>query len=332
MSFKIDSEMHRRGTLKEARQAALRILAEYEIEWSSIHFIQLSEHITYRIASETGEQFLLRIHPASKRYDEVLSELEWLSALERASLNVPAGVLNRHGAFVTTTMGNDGSGMYGSVLRWVEGEGKEKGALSAEVIRDMGAMMATFHEASAHFRPSSRFVRPVWGLESLARDWEHVRRHRIHFISDEAIALYAAAVKKAAEQLEGLNRHDRNYGMIHADLHLGNFVFRNDEPFAIDFGRCGFGYHLYDIAQAIMGLYPVQRTYFIEGYETVRELDDDPIPALECFFIMAIIEAYSFHAENPLETDNLIEEQPYAQAILRSFVNGKPFLFQPLEY
>jgi len=46
---------------------------------------------------------------------------------------------------------------------------------------------------------------------------------------------------------------------------------------------------------------------------------------------MAIIEAYCFHAENPLETEILIEEQPYAQAILRAFVNGMPFLFQFLE-
>jgi hypothetical protein len=60
-------------------------------------------------------------------------------------------------------------------------------------------------------------------------------------------------------------------------------------------------------------------------------MEDEAIPKLECFFIMAIIEAYSFHAENPLETEGLIEEQPYAQAILRAYVNGEPFLFEPLE-
>lgn len=48
---------------------------------------------------------------------------------------------------------------------------------------------------------------------------------------------------------------------------------------------------------------------------------------LECFFIMAIIEAYNFHVENPLETEGLIEEQLYAQAILRAYVNGANFLF-----
>lgn len=46
---------------------------------------------------------------------------------------------------------------------------------------------------------------------------------------------------------------------------------------------------------------------------------------------MAIIEAYSFHAENPLETEGLIEEQPYAQAILRAYVNGTTFLFNSLD-
>ena len=60
-------------------------------------------------------------------------------------------------------------------------------------------------------------------------------------------------------------------------------------------------------------------------------MDDYAIPILECFFIMSIIEAYSFHAENALETEGLIEEQPYAQAILRAYMNGAPFMFQTLD-
>ncbi|MFX3637452.1 MAG: hypothetical protein ACE3L7_02255 [Candidatus Pristimantibacillus sp.] len=46
---------------------------------------------------------------------------------------------------------------------------------------------------------------------------------------------------------------------------------------------------------------------------------------------MAIIDAYSFHAKNPHKTEGLIEEQPYAQAILRAYLNGDPFLFQQLD-
>lgn len=129
--------------------------------------------------------------------------------------------------------------------------------------------------------------------------------------------------------MESLERDD-DYGMIHADLHVGNIVYQHGKPFPIDFGRCGFGFHLYDIAQSIMGLYPNQREQFIEGYQKVKQLSESAIPMLESFFFMSIIEAYSFHAENVLETEGLNEEQPYAQALLRAYVNGEPFLFQPL--
>lgn len=329
--FRIDTEINRRHTLKQAKQAALIALQEYEAAWSSIHFIQVSEHVTFRIATDDGEQFLLRIHPASKPREETLSELEWLSAMKSKGLVLPEGVPNREGAFVVEAATSDGQRFYSSLLRWIEGERLERGALTEETIRKMGAMMARLHEASSDFRPSAGFTRPSWGSRSFQRDWAHLRQHHGHFISDEAFGLYSMAAAKVAHGLGTFASHERNYGMIHADLHNGNIVFRDGEPYPIDFGRCGFGYHLYDIAQSIMGLHPPQRLHFIEGYERVRPMDDEAIPKLECFFIMAIIEAYSFHADNPLETEGLIEEQPYAQAILKAYVNGAPFLFQPLD-
>ncbi|WP_028611382.1 phosphotransferase enzyme family protein [Paenibacillus harenae] len=329
--FRIDTEINRRQTLRQTKQAALNALQKYEADWSSIHFIQVSEHVTFRIVTGEGEQFLLRIHPASKLREETVSELEWLSALKSKGLNLPAAVPDRQGDFVTETADNDGQRFYSTLLKWIEGERLEKGALTEEAVRKMGAMMAKLHEASSDFNPSSGFARPTWGSQSFHRDWAHLRQHHRHFIADEAFELYAKAAAKAADRLGTFTSHERNFGMIHADLHIGNIVFRDDEPYPIDFGRCGFGYHLYDMAQSIMGLYPSQRAYFIEGYERVRQMDDEAIPKLECFFIIAIVEAYSFHAENPLETEGLIEEQPYAQAILSAYVNGTPFLFQPLE-
>ncbi|XEC95928.1 phosphotransferase enzyme family protein [Paenibacillus tarimensis] len=329
--FMIDTEINRRQTLKQAKEAALNALQRYEADWSSIHFIQVSEHVTFRIVTEKGEQFLLRIHPASKPLEETLSEVEWLSALKSKGIIVPEAVPNREGTFVTDATAGGGQRFYSTLLRWIEGERLERGALTEETVRKMGEMMANLHEASIEFSPSAGFARPLWGIESFERDWEHLKQHHRHFISDEAIELYSRAATKVTDRLGTLTSHERNYGMIHADLHIGNVVFRDGKPYPIDFGRCGFGYHLYDMAQSIMGLYPPQRAYFIEGYEKIRRMEDEAIPKLECFFIMAIIEAYSFHAENPLEIEGLIEEQPYAQAILRAYVNGEPFMFQPLE-
>ncbi|TLS51708.1 aminoglycoside phosphotransferase [Paenibacillus antri] len=329
--FRVDTDVNRRQTLRQVKQAALKALQEYETEWTSVHFIQVSEHITFRIVTDEGEQFLLRIHPENKPREEINSELEWLFSLKSKGLSVPEAVSNREGAFITDTLTINGQRFYSTLLRWIEGERLEKGELAEEVVRKMGVMMANLHEASSDFSPSTGFSRPSWGLQSFKRDWTHLGLHHRHFISDEAFELYSLAATKVVDCLNTLTSHERNYGMIHADLHIGNVVFRDIEPYPIDFGRCGFGFHLYDIAQSIMGLYPSQRESFIQGYQRIRKLEDGYIPKLECFFIMAIIEAYSFHAENPLETEGLIEEQPYAQAILRAYVDGASFLFQQLE-
>ncbi|MEK3768195.1 phosphotransferase [Paenibacillus sp. FSL R5-0887] len=329
--FRINTEENRHRTLRQVKQAAFHALQEYEIDWNSIHFIQVSEHVTFRIVNDVGEQFLLRIHPDNKQREGTISEIEWLFALKSKGLLLPEAVINREGTFITEASVCDGQRFYSSLMRWVEGKHVDKSELTEQGIRKIGSLMAKLHEASSDFSPSSGFTRPSWGVLSFKRDWDHLSLHRKHFISDEGFKLYSAAATKVATCLETFTRHEQNYGMIHADLHNGNVIFRDNEPYPIDFGRCGFGYHLYDIAQAIMGLYPTQRAYFVEGYQRIRKLENEYIMKLECFLVMAIIEAYSFHAENPLETEGLIEEQPYAQAILRAYVNGTTFLFNSLD-
>jgi Ser/Thr protein kinase RdoA (MazF antagonist) len=329
--FQMNTEENRRQTLNQVKQAALQALQEYEIDWSSIRFIQVSEHVTFRVVAVEGEQFLLRIHSENNRREEILSELEWLFALKSRGLILPEAVSNREGALITDTSAGDGQHLYATLLRWVEGERIDKGALTEEAISRMGSLMAGLHEASADFTPSSDFTRPTWGSQSFKRDWEHLSHHCAHFISDKDFELYSTAASKVAACLETFSSHEQNFGMIHADLYNENVIFLDGEPYPIDFGRCGFGYHLYDIAQAIMGLNPAQRAYFVEGYQRIKKLEGEYVAKLECFFIMALIEAYSFYAENSLETEGLIEDQPYAQAYLSAFVNGTAFLFDSLK-
>ncbi|MED1958767.1 phosphotransferase [Brevibacillus formosus] len=71
------------------------------------------------------------------------------------------------------------------------------------------------------------------------------------------------------------NKNRNHYGIIHGDLYQGNIIFHNGDPRSIDFGRCGFGYYLYDIAHTILGLYPSQRELVIKGYESLRKLEGD---------------------------------------------------------
>ena len=115
--------------------------------------------------------------------------------------------------------------------------------------------------------------------------------------------------------------------MIHADLHEGNVVFRNGEPCPIDFGRCGFGYYAYDLAQALIGLYPAQRSMLLDGYESMRLLPKESVSMLETFFLQAVLENQAFHAGNPQEIPSLKEQKGYILSAIRSYLAEEPFLF-----
>jgi Ser/Thr protein kinase RdoA (MazF antagonist) len=85
------------------------------------------------------------------------------------------------------------------------------------------------------------------------------------------------------------------------------------------------------MAAALLELSPAQRGSLIQGYSSVRELEPDYERKLECFFVMIMIGNYSHHISNPDEIPGLREEQTYALAYLREYLQGERFLFSRIE-
>lgn len=315
-----------------AKKVALSALQQYDLEWEHIHFIQLSDTITYKIETSTAECYLLRIHSDRLSKEEILSELAWLQVLNKSDdLNVPEGLESLNGSYVLEIETEEGyRHPYVTIMRWVEGE-RASGQFTDCCVYNMGVMMGKLHEAGVGFVPPSDFVRPTWGADSFRIDMAKLERNYTCFLSEEAWKSYQAAAEKIVAEMAVMDRSGDNYGLIHADLHSGNIVFQEESPSPIDFGRCGYGYFLFDMAGALLELYPKHRWMYIQGYESVRKLKADYIRNLECFFVMFMIGNYCHHASDPRETSGLIEEQPYAQAYIRDYLNDTRFLFEVIE-
>lgn len=315
----------------DAKQVALLALQQYDVAFTHIDFLQHSDAITYKVECALGSNYLLRIHSDQYNHEEVTAELHLLHDLNQcSSLTLPQGIVNRNGSFVTQMQTERGWNPVVTVMRWVEGQHYE-GSLSDSSIYKMGGLVATFHNDTRKLAPSLKLNRPIWGAERFLAQFAKLEQYASEFLSPQALLKYQACADKIVLQLTQMSPDHVNYGIIHADLHLGNFVFHNDQPYIIDFGRCGYGYFLYDIASTLLGLTPKQRKIFIQGYEQFTSLPDDFISQIECFFVMVMIENYCHHCSNPNETQHLIAEQPYAMAYLRCFLSGNSFLFQTIE-
>ncbi|WP_339282975.1 phosphotransferase [Paenibacillus sp. FSL R5-0486] len=330
--FRFDTDEERRALLIRARKVALSAIQKYNLEWDNIQFIQLSDTITYKIETSTDNNYLLRIHSDRLSREEIRPELLLLQALNKSKdLNVPEGMANCDGIYVLDIETETGYRRpYITMMRWIEGE-KAAGEFTDSQAYNMGVMMSRLHAAAKDFNAPSDFVRPTWGVESFKREMAKLERYYERFLSEEGWKLYQDAAEKVVSQLTTMHPSEHNYGLIHADLHTGNMVFRDNQPYPIDFGRCGYGYYLYDMAGTILELWPKHRWMLVQGYESMRKLEKDYIRDLECFFVMFMIENSCHHSSDPRETTSLIDEQKYAQAYIKEYLNGNPFLFEVIE-
>ncbi|RXZ77494.1 aminoglycoside phosphotransferase [Paenibacillaceae bacterium] len=330
--FRYDTDEERRALLVRARKVALLAIQRYDLEWEQIQFIQLSDAITYKIKTSTADNYLLRIHSDRLSREEICSELLLLKALnESKELNVPEGMASFDGIYVLEIETEIGYRRpYVTMMRWVEGE-HAIGEFTDSCAYNMGILMGRLHLAAGKFNSPSDFVRPTWGVESFKREMVKLERYYERFLSEEEWQLFQAATEKIISELTVMHPKEHNYGLIHADLHTGNMVFKDNQPYPIDFGRCGYGYYLYDMAGTLLGLWPKHRWMLIQGYESVRKLESDYARYLECFFVMFMIENYCHHASDPREIASLIEEQQYAQAYIREYLNDRPFLFEVIK-
>ncbi len=253
--------------------AATEVVAATAVEQYGVGAASLSrlgglDTINYRVDAGGGRRFLLRLHdPARHAPALVASELQWLAHLTAdTELILPRPVRNRRGQTVTVVEAPPGHETVCTLLRWVEGE-PLGGAFTDEHARQAGEVMARLH-ASA-FRPPPGFAREVCDAAYFARCLELLLAACGEELAPDDVRAMQHGTRALTALVRRLPRTPATFGLIHADFHPGNYVMHGDELRVIDFGRCAFGYHAFDIATALE-LDEARRNAFLAGYASIR--------------------------------------------------------------
>ena len=245
-----------------------------------------SENVAFRVETLTGDRFVLRIHRATgspfhpvRSVAEVQSEMAWLVALHRdIGPRVPEPVPARDDSLVTVA---EVTGMAEPricvLLRWVPGWFRNT-SLTPTNLAAVGELMAHLHNQAGGLSPPTGFRRGRIG--HVAPD---VAAHVIDTIAEargpEDAALVAAVFDRVSRTEQALGEAPETFGLIHADLHQGNYVFHHSQVSAIDFDDCGWGHFIYDLAVtlsevSVLDNYSALRDGLLAGYRQIR-----PLPA-----------------------------------------------------
>lgn len=305
--------MSYRSQISRLRKLALAALKNYSINVRSIEFINHGENTTFKITSTAGKKFLLRIHRNDYHsLNGLQEELKWLERLNREHVLCPKPIKSRKSKLVVKAEAPAVGERNCTLLTFTQGRFFEKG-LTEKVCFKWGALLAKL-QLSGQFQVKHRRYWTADGLVGLNARFGSV--NKIKEISEHDQRILLKVRKKLHAKIRYYERHySHRMGLIHADLHFGNFFETRDGFFAIDFDDCGYGFHAYDVSIPVLNIIYASQAYkqkkkiqiriqaFLRGYrsagKTWDETDDEMLKTFLAARTVMMIGWINSRKDNP---------------------------------
>lgn len=314
-----------------ALEVAQHALAEYNLPVTGVAFIQHSENVTFQV--EAGRKtYLLRLHtPINANFGAhgadpatVRAEMLWLEALRRTGLAVPPPVKTNTGDYVARV-----GEVNATLLAWQPGEILTREMETEATAASLGALVGRIHKHASQWKLPGGFTRPVYDPAHFERAlsllWPAVEDGRIAYNDFKTLQASLGQVLLAATSLR---KTRKTFGLLHGDLHRGNFLLDADRIRLIDFSMCAFGHYAFDLGMCLSNVRTPFHPVFLEQYQRHFLLSPDHERLIEGYFIAGYIVTFSLWVSDPDSQENFVQRVPYiAREYAARFLRDERFWF-----
>lgn len=241
-----------------------------------------------------GEAYIMRLTHSSHRLEgEISAELAWISFLVSEGLDIPACFPSLQGSLTERIPAGD-SWFTACLFQKAKGnppDVHDPAVWNPELFEHWGEIIGRMHEATSRYEvPAGSPRRPDWEDDELLRDAANYTVPGDEFVLERLDQLLA--------HLRGLPREKNAYGLIHTDIHRGNFFVKDGRIAVFDFDDCAYNWFVHDIA---IPLYYSLTMDVPESYAGGKE-------AFALDFLRAFRKGYRSAYELPSEW---LKEMPY---------------------
>ncbi len=218
-----------------------------------------------------------------------------------------------------------------TVLGWLPGNPLDLAAPDAAArAAELGGLLALLHQHAAQWVPPAGFRRPRYDAgpftATAAQLAAAVELNLITVAEHEVIERTLGA---AAAVMAPLVAQPMQWGLIHHDLHPANCLVGAAGLAPINFGQCGWGFWMADLATALNSLPVALRTALVQGYQQHRTLPLGAVRQLEACLIATRMHYYTTILDDASEHAWLRARLPQVVAtVCERFLAGAPFLFE----
>jgi len=204
------------------------------------------ENYIYEV-TQNGERRILRLVHASHRiYEQVAAELNWVQFLASSGVAVATALPSTRGRLIET-IDAPRSAFFASLFTFAPGfavkTGVPDGAFGPPLFRLWGATVGQMHAATKRYQtPPGAPVRLRWDEEELTRTRQ---------LLDDTDAIVRERGEELIATLKSIDVDETSFGLIHTDIHLGNFHVDGERLTVFDFDDCAYHFFVSDIAMAL---------------------------------------------------------------------------------
>ncbi|WP_246943938.1 phosphotransferase enzyme family protein [Bacillus pinisoli] len=263
--------------------------------------------------SYNGKPTILRLtHSSHRSSQQIEAELEWVDYLHQHGVHVSKPYQSDEGSYVVK-LPVQGSYFFASLFEKAPGEPVkvQSEEFNEKLFQEWGRCTGQLHRLTRGFLPKGE-KRPLWSEEEL------LYPERILPVKDSSLM---KAANLLVSQVKNLPISTDNFGLIHSDIHSGNFFLHEGNMQLFDFDDSQYFWFTHDIAVPIYysSWYKFQegnrevRTefakglleHFLIGYEKEYHVEDEWLKRIPLFLNVRDLVLYNvFHKKMDVENAN----------------------------
>ncbi|MDR6124394.1 Ser/Thr protein kinase RdoA (MazF antagonist) [Bacillus sp. SLBN-46] len=278
-----------------------QFLTRFELE---LRVKKLGDFENYVFEVYRNDQpFVLRItHSSHRSLGEIEAELDWMNYLNENGVNCPKVFLSSNGHLIERFEALDESCFFACLYTKAEGFPVKTDSeyFSNDLFHAWGRVTGHMHAVTKHYQPKKGLkLRPFWHEEELIDV-------KAYFPDEPEIIKNTNDLMK---ELRELPQTKDNFGLIHTDIHSGNFFYDGKNVHVFDFDDCSYHWFTSDIAIPLYysifnGLRNSNKqektefahrflTHFTEGYKECNPLPESWEEHVPLFLQLRDITLYS---------------------------------------
>ncbi len=260
------------------------VLGIYDLSIEKVKDLGGFESHVYEFTKNNKEYILKVTHNIRRTENYLMGEVDYVNYLADNGVSV-ARIVQLTGKFIEVIPENDNEYFLSYVIEKVYGDNPEKVKITANIIQNIGEVTGRMHALSMKYKlPDKAYTRERWHETDLFINYSEYL--------PAGSELLAERINEILTNIAQYPESEDTFGLIHGDIHSGNFFVRENDIAVFDFDDLENHYFISDPAVSLYYLLPKESredftdffmTNYIKGYRLHNEFKKQWLEQMQDF-------------------------------------------------